>query len=408
LPPLTEVKLRAIKPTGKIERFSDSGGLYLEVSKAGGKHWRWKYRFEKKEKRLSFGPWPETTLKEARERRDAARKLLRTGVDPGTRSKQVRAIGPAGEASATFEEVATEFIRNQRNVWAESHAKRVEGRLRLDVYPHIGHRPIASVTEPRDILVIIRKIEARKAFDCAHRVLGICSRVFRYGVTLGIVSSDPCRDLKGALVPYQKGQFAALTKPEEVGRLMLAIDNYKGTVVVRAALVFSALTFCRPCEVRRAEWREVDFNKNIWTVSKQTMKGTWKTRAEHHVPLSRQAIEVLEGIRPYSGTGKYIFPGTKKGRPLSENGVNGAIRNMGYTDEQMTAHGFRAMASTLLNELAYRHDVIEAQLAHKDSNQIRAIYNRAEYMAERRHLMQAWADYLDELRALATKGFSGS
>jgi len=402
LPQLTDVKIKSIKPSGKIERFHDKGGLYLELSVAGGKHWRWKYKFEGKEKRLSFGAWPRVSLKDARDKRDACRRTLEEGADPGQGIKQGRTKAHDPEA-ATFKAVAEEFVANQKNVWAESHAETVEGRLRRDVYPRIGDRPITEI-EPTEILSILRKIEERRAFETASRVLGFCSQIFRYGVAIGAVKSDPCRDLKGALVPYQKGQHAALTDPDEVGMLMVAIDEYKGTGIVRAALSFSALTFCRPGEIRRAEWIEIDLDKEMWTIPPEKIK----TRIEHKVPLSRQAIFILKDIHQYTGKGTYVFPSVRSGRPISENTVNMAIRNMGYAKDRMTAHGFRAMASTLLNETGHKHDVIEAQLAHKGADKIRAVYNRAQYMDDRRKLMQAWADYLDALKASALNGLSGN
>ena len=390
MPQLTEVKLRAIKPNGKVERYHDSQGLYLEVSKAGGKYWRWKYAFEGKEKRLSFGAWPEISLKEARDRSNAARILLRSGKDPAPKKH----TGGVSDGD-TFKMVAESWRSKMENIWAESHAVTVKGRLELDVYPAFGNKAIASIT-PQDVLAMLRRIEDRRAFETANRVLGFCSMIFRYGVAIGVVDSDPCRDLRGALVPHNRGQHAALTKPKEVGALMLAIDDYKGSGVVRAALIFSALTFCRPGEIRHAEWSEVDFEKMEWTIPAPKMK----TRVEHRVPLSKQAADALLDLQPLTGAGKYIFPSPRgRERPLSENGVNTAIRNMGYGKEQMTAHGFRAMASTLLNELGHRPDVIEAQLAHKGADKIRAVYNRAQYMEDRRQLMQTWADYLNELRA---------
>lgn len=238
---LTEIKIKSIKPNGTIERFADGEGLYLETSVAGGKFWRMKYRVDGKEKRLSFGAWPIVSLKEAREKRDAAKKQLRDSLDPGAEKKKIK----IEHAAPTFRDVAVEYVEKQRDVWAKSHTRTVEGRLQLDVYPAFGKKLIADVT-PQDVLAMLRKIEERRAFETASRVLGFCSLIFKYAVTLGLVSADPCGDLRPALKPYAKGQLAAITKPKEVGALMLAVDDYKGSVVVRAALLFSALTFCRP------------------------------------------------------------------------------------------------------------------------------------------------------------------
>jgi len=389
LPQLTVAKLRAIRTDGKIRRYYDGRGLYIETSVAGGKYWRWRYTFGGKEKRLSLGAWPDVSLAEAREKCDDFRKLLRRGIDPGAQVDRRR-----GDNAITFRAVAAEFIANKRHVWSPNHATASENLLAHDVYPYIGSAPIKAI-KPPDVLAVLRRIEERRAFTVASRVFGLCSMVFRYGVSTGAVDSDPCRDLRGALVHHARGQHAALTKPKDVGVLMRAIDDYKGSGIVRAALAFSAYTFCRPGEIRHAEWCEVDFDEMAWTVPAAKMK----TRVEHYVPLSRQAAGVLLDIRPLTGGGRYVFPGPRGRKiPLSENAVNTALRSMGYTKEQMTAHGFRAMASTLLNELGYRLDVIESQLAHKGADKIRAVYNRAEYMAERRKLMQDWADYLDGLR----------
>lgn len=398
MPPLTEAKLRSIKPSGKIERFYDTHGLYLELSKAGGKLWRWKYRFDGKEKRLAFGSWPEVSLKEARDKRDEARKELRNGVDPGNRNRQKVGHGQA----RTFEDLAREWVAGRSDIWSQRHAETVVDRLIANVYPEIGRMPVAAIG-PVDVLRLTKKIEARGALEVAKRVLGICSQIFCYAVALQLVSSDPCRDLGGALSPRVKSSFAALTTKEEAGELMRRIDDYQGTAVVRAALVFSALTFCRPGPIRHAEWSEIDFASQQWVIPAEKMKLTkeMKLRKEPHiVPLAAQAMELLLKVQHFTGRGRYIFPNPRnKDMPMSENAVNVAIRRMGYSKEQMTAHGFRSMTSTLLNEAGYRFDVIEAQLAHASADKIRAIYNRAQYMEERRTLMQGWANMLDALRA---------
>lgn len=398
MPPLTETKLRTIKPSGKTERHWDSHGLYLEISKAGGKLWRWKYRYEGKEKRLALGVYPEVSLKEAREKRDAARKILHQRQDPGAKGRK----NITGVGGATFGEVARKWVEGKLNVWSQGHAETVADRLIANVYPEIGSMPIGAV-EPVDILRLVKKIEERGSFEVAKRVLGICSQICCYAVAMQLIPSDPCRDLGGALAPRIKTQFAALTTPEEAGEIMRRVDEYQGTAVVRAALVFSSLTFCRPGPIRHAEWTEIDLDKKLWVIPAEKMKLTrdQKLRKEPHlVPLSRQSLAVLSKIQHFTGRGIYIFPNPRnKNLPMSENAVNVAIRRMGYTKEQMTAHGFRSMASTLLNETGHRFDVIEAQLAHTSADKIRAIYNRAQYMDERRMLMQAWADLLDQLKA---------
>ena len=398
MPPLTEAKLRAIKPSGKIERFYDQHGLYLELSAAGGKLWRWKYRFDGKEKRLALGAYPDVTLAQAREKRDDARKVLKNGVDPGSRNRKKIMAHTQGR---TFENIAREWVAGRAEIWAQRHMETVVDRLVANVYPAIGKMPIADVG-PIDVLLLVKDIEARGSLEVAKRVLGICSQIFRYAVALQLVKSDPCRDLGGALAPRVKSHFAALTTKEDAGELMRRIDDYQGTAVVRAALVFSALTFCRPGPIRHAEWSEIDFSGRQWIIPAAKMKLTkeMKLRKEPHiVPLATQAMDLLSKVQHFTGRGRYIFPNPRnKDLPMSENAVNVALKRMGFEDV-MTAHGFRSMASTLLNEAGYRHDVIEAQLAHSSADKIRAIYNRAQYMEERRKLMQDWANMLDSLRA---------
>ena len=407
MPQLTEAKLRAIKVSGKVERYHDQRGLYLELSAAGGKLWRWKYHFDGKEKRMAFGSWPEVSLKEARDKRDDARKVLQSGVDPGCRNRKKVLAHTQGR---TFENIAREWVAGRTEVWAQRHTETVVDRLVANVYPAIGKKPIADVG-PIDVLLLVKDIEARGSMEVAKRVLGICSQVFRYAVALQLVKSDPCRDLGGALAPRIKSHFAALTTKEDAGELMRRIDEYQGTAVVRAALVFSALTFCRPGPIRHAEWEEIDFSGEQWIIPAAKMKMTkeMKLRRDPHiVPLARQTVELLQKVQHFTGRGMYIFPNPRnKNLPMSENAVNVAIRRMGYSKDQMTAHGFRSMASTLLNESGHRQDVIEAQLAHTSADKIRAIYNRAQYMDERRRLMQDWADMLDSLRAGAVAIASG-
>ena len=409
MPPLTELQLRAIKPSDKVSRHYDKESLYLEVHPSGSKLWKWKYRIEGKEKRLSFGEWPTVSLKEAREKQKDAGKLLSDGVDPilkyGKRKRRVESVKGQKKKGRSFESVAREWVADRLPIWSQRHAETVTDRLVANVYPEIGSMPIAAL-EPVDVLRLVKKIEARDAKEVAKRVLGICSQICRYGVAMQLIPSDPCRDLTGALAPRVKSHFAALTTGEDAGELMRRIDDYQGTAVVRAALVFSALTFCRPGPIRHAEWSEIDFSGRQWIIPAAKMKLTkeMKLRKEPHiVPLSTQALNVLSKVQHFTGRGRYIFPNPRnKNLPMSENAVNVALKRMGY-DDLMTAHGFRSMASTLLNEAGYRHDVIEAQLAHTSADKIRAIYNRAQYMEERRKLMQDWANMLDSLRSDAAQ-----
>lgn len=389
---LNDTFVRNIKATDKLQKHKDGWGLFLHVKPNGTKLWIFIYRFAGKQRTLSIGVYPSVTLKKAREMRERARQMLVDGIDPAYLKKKdtIPSSGPS------FEHVALEFVANKSNVWSESHKRTVEGRLRLYLLPALGSLPVKDIA-PQDVLLMLRKIEARKAYETASRCLGICSDIFRYGVAIGACLSDPCRDLRGALVPYKRGHFAAITKPKEAGLLYAAIDSYQGSFVVRCALKFSALTFARPGEVRHAEWSEVSLDEAVWIIPAHKMK----MRQEHVVPLSRQAMELLNELRGVTGQEVYLFPTPRNlKRPISNNAINVALRSMGYTNEQMTAHGFRSMASTLLNEKGERHDVIEAQLAHSGVDKIRAIYNRAEYMEERRQLMQTWADYLEHLANL--------
>lgn len=381
---LTDTAIKALKPKATLYKVFDGSGLYLEVLPTGTKVWRMKYRYAGKDKRHTLGKYPALTLRDARLAMLLAKKTLDAGKD--LPSKARAALGN------TFKDVAEDWYTRQKPRWSDGHAQTVTARLGLYVYPHIGGIPIGDIT-PTDVLALVRRIESRKKLETASRVLGICSQVFRYGVSCDVCPSDPCRDLRGALTAHVETPRPALTNPDDVGGLMLSIEGYEGYTVTKGAMLWSAYTFCRPGEVRRAEWAEIDWDKKEWRIPAEKMK----MRFEHRVPLARQCLAILENLKAKKLSDVWIFPSPRPSRPLSENGVLSALRRMGYEKHEMTAHGFRAMASTLLNELGYRSDLIERQLAHGDTDKVRAVYNRAAYMDERRIMMQEWADYLDGL-----------
>jgi integrase len=391
--PLTDTAIRKAKPADKIQRLFDGGGLYLEVAPAGGKWWRQKYRFLGKEKRLSLGTYPDVSLTEAREKRDAARKLLAAGVDPGAHRKATRAASEE-RAANSFEVIAREWLAKQ--TWVESYRVKVLAWLENDVFPRIGSRPIAEITAA-EFLAVARRIEARGAIESAHRVMQVCGQVMRYAIASSRAEQNPVANLKGALPPPTEKHHAAITEPDAVGGLLRAIDGYSGSLVTRCALQLAPLVFVRPGELRQAEWSELDLDAKEWNLPAEKMK----MRKPHLVPLSRQAIAVLKELQPLTGRGRYIFPGGRSPRrPMSSNAVNGALRNLGFDKGTMTGHGFRAMARTILDEvLHYRPDYIEHQLAHEVRDPNGRAYNRTAHLPERRKMMQAWADYLDVLKA---------
>ena len=392
---LTEIKVRRAKtdPAKKITKMSDAGGLYLLLNPTGSKYWRWKYRFEGKEKLLAIGVYPHVGLKEARDLRDAARRLLRGGRDPSEAKRAAKK--PASAIGVTFEVVAKEWLAKRASNWVPTHTATVVARLERYVFPTLGGRPVGEITAP-EILEVLRTLEARGTIETAHRVNQIIGQVLRYGVAVGRATRDPSADLRGALATRRVRHHAAIIDPREIGGLMRAIKGYGGSLTVRAALQLSALTFVRSGELRRAEWAEVDFDTATWRIRAERMK----MRSEHIVPLSRQAVELLRELHRVTGAGQYIFPGGRTAaRPMSENGITAALRAMGYEKGKMTAHGFRTMASTQLNELGFRGDWIERQLAHCERDGVRAAYNSAEYLSDRRSMMQAWADHLDRLAA---------
>jgi integrase len=393
--PLTDTKVRTTKPADKPQKLFDGGGLFLLVTPSGGKLWRLKYRFGGTEKSLSLGRYPETSLAEARQKRDQASALLAKGVDPGDTKKAQKATGM--QETETFEIIAREWHAKFSRSWASSHAKTTIRRLELFIFPWLGNRPIKTITAP-ELLAALRRIEAKGALETAHRVKQVCGQVFRYAIATGRAERDPSGDLRGAIPPASGKHMATITDPKEIAGLLRSIDSYRGSIVTRCALQLAPLVFVRPGELRQAEWSEFNLEMAEWRISADKMKAS----AVHIVPLSRQAIEILREIHPLTGHGRYVFPSPRTdSRPMSSNAILAALRRMGYAKEEMSCHGFRSMASTLLNEQGWNRDAIERQLAHAERNSVRAAYNHAEFIPERKKMMQAWADYLDGIKSRA-------
>lgn len=392
--PLTDTKIRNAKPKAKQYKLFDRDGLFLIVTPAGGKWWRFKYRFGGKEKLLSMGTYPEVGLAKARTKRDRAREQVADGVDPGQVRKAIKASRARAENS--FEVIAREWHAKFTPTWTPGHAKKILRRLELNIFPWMGDRPIVEINAP-EVLMSLRRIEARGALESAHRVRIICGQVFRYAVATGRAERDPTGDLKGALPPAQSKHLAAITDPEKVGGLLRAIDGYEGSFVTRCALQLAPLLFVRPGELRHMEWAEIDFEKEEWNIP----AGKMKTGHPHLVPLARQSTAILKEIQPLTGGGRYVFPSPRTPkRPMSDNGVLSALRRMGFEKDEMSGHGFRAMARTILDEvLQVRPDFIEHQLAHAVRDPLGRAYNRTTHLPERRRMMQTWADYLDGLKA---------
>lgn len=391
--PLSDAQIRALKPSVKATRHFDAGGLYLEVSPAGGKLWRLKYRVDGSEKRLALGKYPDVSLKDAREKRDEARQLLAKGIDPSTHRKAARA---SREATATsFEVIAREWFERMSPTWAPSHGVRLIRRLEREIFPWLGNAPIADINAP-DVLACLRRIEARGHIESAHRVGQIVGQVFRYGVATGRCLRDPTGDLKGALPPVRVEHMPAITEPSELGALLRTLDAFTGTAVVGTALRLLPHLFVRPGELRAMRWDQLHLEAGEWRFVAS------KTKQEHIVPLSRQAVAMLRELQPVTGHNELVFPGTRKhDKPISEVTLNAALQRMGYcTRTEVTGHGFRATARTLLHEvLRFEPAVIEHQLAHRVPDALGRAYNRTKFLDERRSMMQRWSDYLDELKA---------
>ncbi|HUO44512.1 MAG TPA: integrase arm-type DNA-binding domain-containing protein [Burkholderiales bacterium] len=391
---LTDIRIRGAKPDAKTMRLFDGGGLYLEIAPSGGKWWRFKYRFDGKEKRVSLGVYPTIGLKDARLKHGEARKQLANGIDPGAQRKAQKASSNE-QAANTFAVIAREWIERNSPKWGESYSKKIVRRLEVDLFPRLRSRPLAGI-KAHELLVVLRKVESRGAIETAHRCMQYCSQIFRYAVATGRAERDPTFDLRGALTSVKQKHRASITDPKEVGELMRAIDGYQGSPVTKIALQLAPLTFVRPGELRGAEWAEFDLEDGKeWRISAHRMK----MREQHVVPLSKQALALLKELRLLTGHSRYLFPGVRNhDRSMSENTITAALRRLDYEKGEMTGHGFRSMASTLLNEQGWNRDAIERQLAHAERSEVRAAYNYAEYLPERRKMMQAWADYLDRLK----------
>jgi integrase len=392
---LTAVALKNAKPKAKTYKLFDGGGLYLEVMPSGSRYWRLKYRVAGIEKRLALGVYPEVSLSEAREKRDAARNTIRDGRDPSAERQHERRKAKISAAN-TFGALASEWLETRRaSMAAVTYAK---AKWLLGLAAALNKRPVSEITAS-EILEVLRSIEARGTHETAHRVKQRIGQVFRFGIPER-VERDPTADLREKLKPVVTKSRAAITNPSEIGQLLRAIDGYAGQSVTHAALRLAPLLFVRPGNLRAMEWKELDLKKAEWRIP----AGKMKMREAHVVPLPSQAIDILRELHDLTGGGKYVFPGIRSvQRPMSENTVNAALRRLGYDKETMTGHGFRALASTRLNEMGWPPDVIERQLAHAERNKVRAVYNRAQYMAERKRMMQSWADYLDSLKEESNK-----
>lgn len=391
--PLTDVTIRNAKPSEKPVRLFDGSGLYIEIAVTGGKLWRLKYRFGGKEKRLALGVYPEVGLKDARVRRDEARKLLANGVDPAVNRKAQQAARMEWSAN-TFEVLCREWLEKRKDTVEPAQHVKTLARMENDVFPWLGAKAIPQITPP-DILSVLRRIDERGARYTAHRVRSEISRAFRYAIATGRAERDPCPDLKGAIPPAKAEHFAAITTPKEVAELLRAIDGFRGTFVVKCALLLAPLLFVRPGELRRAEWSDFDLEKAEWRYL------VTKTKTEHLVPLASRAVAILSELNSLTGNGRYVFPGRDPHKAMSEAAINAALRRMGYdTKTEITGHGFRAMARTILHEeLQIQPEVIEHQLAHSVPDALGTAYNRTKFLKQRQAMMQQWADYLAKLKA---------
>lgn len=390
---LTDTTIKNAKPQDKQYRLTDGDGLYLLIQPNGKKWWRQDYRFTGKDKTLSLGVYPDVSLKMARERRDEIRRQVVEGIDPSAHRKSSK-LTQKDLLSNSFEFITQEWYQKQLPTWSKNHAERVMGRFQREVFPWIGSKPISTITAP-ELLEVVRKAEGRGHIETAHRILQDCGRVFRYAIAIGKAERDISADLRDALQPVQEEHFPAITEPKEVAGLLRAIDNFSGTFIVKTALQLAPLFFVRIGELRHARWREIDFEKSEWRYF------VGKTTSDHLVPLSLQSIALLKALHPLTSYGEWVFPSERKrNQPFSEATINAALQRIGYnTKTEMTGHGFRAMARTLIHEeLGFDPAIIEHQLAHQVSDALGTAYNRTKFIKDRKIMMQKWADYLDDLK----------
>lgn len=392
--PLTFTGIEALKPKSTPYKLSDGGGLTLYIQPTGAKWWRLHYRFNGKQKTISLGVYPDVSLQQARARRDDAKKMLANGIDPSEARKDAKAKAKLATQS-TFEAVAVEWNQLHNKQKSERHQKRVTRWLEAYLFPKLGKKPVNSITAPQ-VLDVTELLQKQGKLETAHRVIQTAGQVFRYAIQKGLATNNPAPDLKGALPPPAVKHMAAFIEPRDVAKLLRAIDAYEGTLTVQCALKLAPLLFQRIGELRHMRWKDLDFDSNEWRYF------VTKTKTPHIVPLATQAIAILRVMQPYSGHGEFVFPGGRDpSRPMSDNAINAALRNMGYnTQADITGHGFRAIAQTLgEQELGIDPKHIERQLAHSVANPLGTAYERAQFLKARKIMMQKWADYLDELKA---------
>jgi integrase len=401
--PLSDPACKNAKPKDKPYKLADEKGMFLLINPNGSKYFRLKYRFAGKEKVLALGVYPETSLKEARDKRETARKQIADNIDPSeirSKAKTEKAIVIDRQQRIengiplkdSFKEVALSWLDSTAHKVKPHTLHKKQRRFELHVFPVIGDNEISSITSP-DVYKVIKPLIEAKGLETAHRTHAEISSVFAYAIAHGITSYDPAQAVAGQIPAQKVKHRAALTEPKDVGQLLRDIYCYQGTFVVQCAFRFSPLVFQRPGEIRQMEWKDVDLNAKEWRYF------VTKTEVQHIVPLSTQAIAILNEIKPLTGNGQYVFPSSRgDGRPMSNGTISMALKTLGYDSSVMTPHGFRSIASTLLNEQGWSPDAIERQLCHMPKDQVRAAYNRAQYLDERRRMMQAWADYLDSLK----------